>query len=81
MTQGHDGHAERAAIDRAFVAFRYTLGARRSLLLKGLFNPSPEACQLANALSHNERTRRALALAEGLKSIVEALNMVLLEWH
>lgn len=71
----------RAEAERAFVACRYVLGARGSQLLKGLFTPSPDACRLADALSHEERTRRATALAEGLKPIVEALSRVTFEWH
>ncbi len=74
-------HGRRAAVERAFVACRYALGARRSLLLKGLCNPSSDACRLADALSQNERDRRAMALAEGLKPIVEALTRVTFEWR
>ncbi len=74
MPEGGAGHTQRAALERAYIAFRYMLGARRTHLLKGLFNPALEACRLADTLSHNERSRRALALAEGLRPIVEALN-------
>jgi hypothetical protein len=80
MPEGCAGHMERAAIERAFVAFRYLLGARRTQLLEGLCSPALDACRLANALCHNERHRRALVLADGLKPIVEALRKARPRW-
>jgi len=81
MTSGPAVPKQRAAVERAFVAFRYALGVRRSMLLSGLFNPSPAACHMADALGQNERLRRAAALAEGLKPVVEALNKMELDCH
>jgi len=74
-------HNQRAAVERAFVAFRYALGSRRAQLLKGLCQPCPGACRLADALGHNERMHRAGALAEGLKPIVKALDKMRVNCH
>jgi len=72
---------QRAAAERAFVAFRYALGSRRSELLEGLCTPCAGACRLADALGHNERMHRAEALAEGLKPIVKALDKMRVNCH
>jgi len=72
---------QRAAVECAFVAVRYALGVRQTFLLCGLSTPSPAACHLANALGQSERIRRASALAEGLKPVVEALDRMRFNCH
>lgn len=62
------------AFERAFVAFRYFLGARGGEVAAALEAPSAAAGELAAALEHPDRQRRAEILAGEIGQVGRALE-------